>query len=158
MRRQTFSAGCGHSPTHVPRESAPSPPRVRGLTPTPSPSALPPPPQPPAMPAEEEEWLVQAVMEDSEREYKRLQVDEWEGLLEMLELSASSDVYVPELDVKQEVKEEPTEERAWAPWSPPPSPLQPAHHSPVPFWEALPHLWMPPPFIDLTSDSEDGGA
>ena len=87
---------------------------------------------------------MQAVMEDSEREYKRCQEEEWEGLQEMLELSASGDVYVSELDMKQKVKmkvkEEATEERAWAPWSPPPPPSQPAQDSPAPILGPPPHL------------------
>ena len=107
------------------------------------------------MTAEEEERLLQAVMEDSEREYRRQHEEEWEGLKEMLEMSASGDVYVPELAVKQEVKEEPTEERAWASWSPPPLPAQ---YLPAPFRGLPPHLWTPPPYIDLTSNDENGGA
>ena len=39
----------------------------------------------------------------------------------ILEFSTSGDVYVLELDVKPEVKAEPAEERALAPWSPPPT-------------------------------------
>ena len=124
------------------------------------------------MTTEEEERLVQAVMEDSEREYKRCQEEEWEGLQEMLELSASGDVYVSELDMKQKVKmkvkEEATEERAWAPWSPPP-PHPPCstyrgHRAilgdAMTFLGRASHLWTPPTYIDLTKDDdgEDGGA
>ena len=60
------------------------------------------------MMAKVEERLLQAVMEDSEREYRRQQEEESEGLKEMLEMSASCDVYVLELDVKQEAKKEAT--------------------------------------------------
>ena len=59
---------------------------IRGLTLTLSPSPSPPPQQPPAMAAEEEERLLQAVMEDSEREFKRGQEEEWEGLEEITSL------------------------------------------------------------------------
>ena len=79
------------------------------------------------MTAEEEERLVQAIMEDSEREYRRQQEEEWQGLQFMLELSASGDVYVPELDVKQEVKEEAMEDvRAEAPREEEPTGWNPA--------------------------------
>ncbi|KAI5004791.1 hypothetical protein ZWY2020_032034 [Hordeum vulgare] len=44
-------------------------------------------------------------MEDSEREYMRQKEEEWKGLQEMLELSASGDVCVPKLDVKQETSD-----------------------------------------------------
>ncbi|KAE8791179.1 hypothetical protein D1007_34372 [Hordeum vulgare] len=68
-------------------------------------------------------------MEDSEREYKRRHVKECEEMQEMMELSTAEDVYGLELDVKQEVNEKATEERAWAPWSPPsPSPYSGRPH------------------------------
>ena len=75
MRRAPCFAGRGRPPLVLASARAPSPTSVRGrtgirgLTPTPSPS--PSQPLPALMTAEEEEWLVQAVMEDSEREYKR---------------------------------------------------------------------------------------
>ncbi|KAE8821096.1 hypothetical protein D1007_00949 [Hordeum vulgare] len=133
MRRQTFFVGRARSPSRVsqgaPRVCASSPPRacgftrVRGLASTHSPSPSSPPPQFPIMTLEEEGRLVQAVMDDSEREYKHREGKECEGLQEMLQLSATEDVYVLELDaVKMEVKEEATEERAEASWSPAPAP------------------------------------
>nr|AEE00125.1 hypothetical protein TAANSRALLhA_515O12.g00003 [Triticum aestivum] len=161
-----FFVGRAHRPPRVsqsaPRVCASSPTRARGLTlmPSPFPSPPPPPPQPPTMMSEEEERLVHAVMEDFEREHKRCQEEECEGLQEMLELSAVGDVCVSELDVKQEVKmevkEEATEERAWAPWSPPPSP--PPQNSPVQLWEPPPHLWTPHPTLTWLGDDEDSGA
>ncbi|KAE8784041.1 hypothetical protein D1007_42401 [Hordeum vulgare] len=55
---------------------------------------------------DEEERLVHAMMEDTEREFKRLQEEEWEGLGEMTRLSAAGDVYFVEVDMKHEVKDE----------------------------------------------------
>ncbi|KAE8810489.1 hypothetical protein D1007_12701 [Hordeum vulgare] len=66
--------------------------RVRGLTSTPSPSPSPSPSQPPVMTAEQEERLLQAIMNDPEREYRCQHEEEWEGLPDMFELSASADV------------------------------------------------------------------
>ena len=85
----------------------------------------------------------------------------------MLELLAYRDVYIPEVDIKQEAKEvvkaEPAVERALASWSPPPEPMSwppppPTQYAPGPIWGPPPHLWTPPPYIDLTSDDGDGGA
>ena len=108
------------------------------------------------------------------------------GPEEMLALLATENIYVPELDVKQEVMDDSMEDypptlvwnkalyrQSWSwtttvPCSPcrrrryqhhrwmPPQPAQDAG----PFWGPPPHHWMLPPYIDLTKDEdgEDGGA
>uniref|UniRef100_M8CGH5 Zinc finger protein CONSTANS-LIKE 5 n=1 Tax=Aegilops tauschii TaxID=37682 RepID=M8CGH5_AEGTA len=77
----------------------------------------------------EEEWLVQDVM-DSKREFKRSQEEQWEELHEMMALSTAGDVYVPELDVKQEVKEEMMEDRLPTPTPQNPPAPAPRHRAP----------------------------
>ena len=69
------------------------------------------------MTGEEESWLLQRVMEDSMNTHDERQ---WEGLETMIALSAAGDVAVPELEMREEVKEEVLEEeivaafhRAW---------------------------------------------
>lgn len=49
---------------------------------------------------------MQVVMEDSEREYNRMQ-EQWEGMDEMIAMSADGEVCVPKLDVEEVVEDEP---------------------------------------------------
>ncbi|KAE8794827.1 hypothetical protein D1007_30381 [Hordeum vulgare] len=73
--------------------------RVRGLTPTPSPSSSLTPPPPPRMTEEEEARLMQRVMEDSMTTHDERQ---WSGLDRTMALSAAGDVAIPE-PMKEEV-------------------------------------------------------
>ncbi|KAE8773270.1 adp-ribosylation factor-related protein 1 [Hordeum vulgare] len=155
--------------------------RVRGITPTSSPSPSPSPPPPPRMTEEEEARLIQRVMEDSMATHDERQ---WPGLDHAMALSTTGDVAIPEPMEEEEVAAFPPEligaswgwsctapEMAqvvgalnWCP-TPPRSPereassreevLQasfqhaPAHQGPSA------HLWTPPPYVDLVSDTDD---
>ncbi|KAE8815473.1 hypothetical protein D1007_06933 [Hordeum vulgare] len=76
--------------------------RVRGITPTPSPS----PPSPPRMMEEEEASLIQRVMEDSMATHDERQ---WSGLDRAMALSAAGDVAMPEPKEEEEVAAFPTD-------------------------------------------------
>lgn len=55
-------------------------------------------------------------MEDSKREYVRMEQEQWDGLEEMMALPTVGDIYIPKLEVKEEVVEEPTARRGTRPW------------------------------------------
>ncbi|XBI49915.1 hypothetical protein VPH35_113397 [Triticum aestivum] len=116
--------------------------RVRGLTPTPSPSPSSSPPPPPRMTAEEEARLMARVMEDSIHTHDELQ---WEGLEEMVALSAAGDVAIPELDVV--ATEEAMEDAPVAAFHPDLGEVvqAPPAFQPAPVYHAPPsHLWTTP--------------
>ncbi|XBI94166.1 hypothetical protein VPH35_030857 [Triticum aestivum] len=117
------------------------------------------------MSMEEEARLMARVMEDSMHTHGERQ---WEGLEEMMALSAGGDVAIPELDMV--ATEEAREEEPVAAFHPglPRSPegdaspreevVQAPAFQPAPAYHGPPaHFWTPPEYVDLVSDDDDIG-
>ncbi|KAE8817548.1 ADP-ribosylation factor-related protein 1 [Hordeum vulgare] len=155
--------------------------RVRGLTPTSSPSPSSSPPPPPRMTEEEEARLMQRVMEDSMTMHDERQ---WPGLDRAMALSAAGDVAIPETIEEEKVAAFPPElvgaSWGWSCTAPEmtqavgavnwcPTPLRSPEQEASPREEVLQtsfqpapahqgpsaHLWTPPPYVDLVSDGDD---
>ncbi|XBJ07107.1 hypothetical protein VPH35_012676 [Triticum aestivum] len=123
------------------------------------------------MTAEEEAWLMQCVMEDSMNMHDERQ---WKGLEEMMALSATGDVAIPELEMQWSwscmapemadavggVNWCPTWPRSQEREAPPREEVvqAPPAFQPAPVCHAPPsHLWTPPDYVEFVSDDDDNG-